>query len=1193
MSSIPIAFPPSPPRPPAIKYEAPHGTRWDKEKAAAGGAHAFELASDPKVIGPWIIGECVGKGASGRVKIAKHRYTNQLAAVKILPRAPLDTSRNSIATQEAKNKKHSLGIEREITMMKLMNHPNILRIYDVYESSRELYLVLEFVEGGELFDYLVNRGKLPEPDAICFFKQIIYGLNYAHTFSIIHRDLKPENILISSLSPPRIKIVDWGMAAFAPPSLQLETSCGSPHYASPEIVNGHKYTGNATDIWSCGVILYALLTGRLPFDHKDVKALLGKVKAGKYEMPSNIDPSAQDLISKMLVIDSTERITIPEILAHPWLNTSPAARRHLSLEFPPDPVLPPSPSTLSRPISDPTGIDPDILFSLKIIWGRHANSDAILNDLGSPAGNGVHTKAFYWLLRRHHEEAEKLASSDELNADNSAGTDMGQGSVTFNLGWELDTSGLGRQVLNNSVATRAMGSCIVPDHLRLSLSDGHHGDSNRGPTSGLLPPLMTRNSNSATVTSSSRGRPSSPRLPNVPRPSYERNSYVNQNQACPSAGSTSGRSSSQPPRSSFAINNAGRSGIRVVGSVINGGHGGPRPQPPKRGQTYSHPRSDKYSHAPTPSVANTRSGSLTTVSTVQFPAESLAQDTQPHRSASSSRPLPSRARSATTPQEVGMKGGLSVQSRPHSRTSQTRGYSGEALLERIDSSAGCSSSSSTACGASSASTLHTPVPLRAVSGGSTVAATIPMDVDDVPPSSVSPSTSTPPLLPPFEPLPLLTAPKLDDPVLQSELDSLAEHVNRISLQDPAVETYRSRGDLRARLTEPLPLPQQQQRQRPSQARQTSYQQQRFQSPKRTNRRRTVSTVEHGARKGGDKENNRELNVKVADESWSYIAADEGSNVVGVNGKAPLLLANAGNIKPTFGAVSGIGDGSAGGGKGKKEKEGKRPRPPPLEFLPPSRKRSTISNALGSPIALSPLINGGSSTKEGLRSPVVGEFKGWLSNLFSWSGKISGNSIMYSTDDVGKTRRDLVQLFSSLGVVVEAMSAEPGVDRHQCQPLHCRVEEWSMDAVAHLGMKPVKFRIELVAIGDEAGAGGLLPTSPVTPSLGGPQHLFAATTTAAPGSRGRSSTLGAIDPNSPQILLSPLPSPNNFLPLPGHGYKSAMIVIQEKGSTSTFKAIWKKLKDVYDCGYAESSTGYSNFSPVMTSTPFIEPPRCVA
>jgi serine/threonine protein kinase len=300
----------SPPRAPPIKYIAPLGTRWDKEKAAAGGAAAFDLPTDPKNIGPWILGECVGKGASGRVKIARHRRTGQLAAVKILPIAPLVSSRASLATQQAKYDKQRLGIDREITMMKLMNHPNIMRIYDVFEGDQELFLVLEYVEGGELFDFLVNRGRLPPKEALIYFRQIVYGLNYAHTFSIIHRDLKPENILIASLQPPLIKIADWGMAAFAPPTLQLETSCGSPHYASPEIVNGEKYQGNATDIWSCGVILYALLTGRLPFDDKNVRTLLSKVKSGKYEMPNWIDPLAQDLLGRMLIVDVNKRITV-------------------------------------------------------------------------------------------------------------------------------------------------------------------------------------------------------------------------------------------------------------------------------------------------------------------------------------------------------------------------------------------------------------------------------------------------------------------------------------------------------------------------------------------------------------------------------------------------------------------------------------------------------------------------------------------------------------------------------------------------------------------------------------------------------------------------------------------------------------------------------------------------------------------
>ncbi|EPQ52097.1 Pkinase-domain-containing protein [Gloeophyllum trabeum ATCC 11539] len=293
-----MSAPNSPPRAPPIKYSAPLGTRWQKEKAAAG-HNAFDLPDDPKYVGPWVIGECVGKGASGRVKIAKHRRTGQLAAVKILPLQPI----------QAKSEKQRLGIDREITMMKLMNHPNIMRIYDVYEGDKELYLILEYVEGGELFDYLVNHGKLRTLQALAYFKQIVYGLNYAHTFAIIHRDLKPENILIQSFNPPLIKIADWGMAAFAPPDRQLDTSCGSPHYASPEIVNGSKYEGTATDIWSCGVILFALVTGRLPFDDKNVRTLLSKVKVGKYEVPAYVDPQAKDLITRMLVVDVAKRIT--------------------------------------------------------------------------------------------------------------------------------------------------------------------------------------------------------------------------------------------------------------------------------------------------------------------------------------------------------------------------------------------------------------------------------------------------------------------------------------------------------------------------------------------------------------------------------------------------------------------------------------------------------------------------------------------------------------------------------------------------------------------------------------------------------------------------------------------------------------------------------------------------------------------
>lgn len=457
----------TPPRPAPTKYATPLGTRWDKEIAAAGGVSAFDLPSDPKNIGPWIMGECIGKGASGRVKLARHKDTEQLAAVKILPLDPVFNSRASLATQKAKSEKQRLGIDREITMMKLMNHPNIMRIYDVFEGTKELFLVLEYVEGGELFDYLVNRGRLSSMEAFVYFRQIIHGLNYAHTFSIIHRDLKPENILISSLSPTVIKIADWGMAAFAPPTLHLETSCGSPHYASPEIVNGEKYQGTATDIWSCGVILFALLTGRLPFDDKNVRHLLGKVKAGKYDMPTWIDPQAQDLLRRMIVVDVKKRITvrnllcilsnfadfvpqIPEILAHPWLTASRSQAMPKQLGYRPvkldSPPLPPSPSDLAKPIDDPAEIDDELLASLQIIWGRHAEPSGanIRRDLCSPAGEGVHAKAFYFLLGRYREETTAARKGD-VGEDDSRLKYRSMGS--FNLGWELDAKLLGASLV--------------------------------------------------------------------------------------------------------------------------------------------------------------------------------------------------------------------------------------------------------------------------------------------------------------------------------------------------------------------------------------------------------------------------------------------------------------------------------------------------------------------------------------------------------------------------------------------------------------------------------------------------------------------------------------------------------------------------------------------------------------------------
>jgi serine/threonine-protein kinase HSL1, negative regulator of Swe1 kinase len=257
-----------------------------------------------------------------------------------------------------------LSIEREIVVMKLIDHPNIMRLYDVWETSTELYLILEYVQGGELFDYLCQKGKLPVPEALDYFQQIIGAIDYCHRFNIAHRDLKPENILLDKEF--NVKIADFGMAAWQ--NGMLRTSCGSPHYAAPEIVQGHAYNGSAADIWSCGVILYALLAGKLPFDHEDCEALLNLVATGVYNMPIDINPLAQNLVRRMLATDVEQRITMPEIMAHPFFALhAPKITVH-SL---------PSLDRIAHPIGSLASIDPDIFANLRTLWHGTPDEDII------------------------------------------------------------------------------------------------------------------------------------------------------------------------------------------------------------------------------------------------------------------------------------------------------------------------------------------------------------------------------------------------------------------------------------------------------------------------------------------------------------------------------------------------------------------------------------------------------------------------------------------------------------------------------------------------------------------------------------------------------------------------------------------------------------------------------------------------
>lgn len=336
------------------------------------------------------------------MRIARHSKTGQYAAIKIISKSTLPSQVSLHRLADEVERIH-LAIEREIVVMKLIKHPNIMSLYDVWETSTELYLVLEYVQGGELFHHLTNNGPLATPVALSCFQQIISAVDYCHRFNIAHRDLKPENLLLDQ--DFNIKIADFGMAAWqvnAQGGL-LRTSCGSPHYAAPEVVSGTLYKGSSADIWSCGIILFAMLTGNLPFDDEDIPTLLSKIIKGSFIMPRDIDPLAQNLIGRMLTSDVTLRITMPEIMRHPFFVSAPPKLSEFSM---------PNLDNISVPIASRSAIDPDIFANIRTLW--HGTSDAeIVNNLVSEERNWQ--KAIYHLLVEYREQHLSTYEQEEYD----------------------------------------------------------------------------------------------------------------------------------------------------------------------------------------------------------------------------------------------------------------------------------------------------------------------------------------------------------------------------------------------------------------------------------------------------------------------------------------------------------------------------------------------------------------------------------------------------------------------------------------------------------------------------------------------------------------------------------------------------------------------------------------------------------
>ncbi|WFD42207.1 non-specific serine/threonine protein kinase [Malassezia psittaci] len=292
-------------------------------------------------LGDYMLGKTIGAGSMGKVKYGCHKVTGEKVAVKIIPR---HTSVNAVQHQarekakrfagssnensdyelslaiqraSAKDKSKEVRIVREGSLQLLLRHPHICGMREMIVHQNHYYMIFEYINGGQMLDYIISHGRLRERSARGFARQIGSALQYCHANNVVHRDLKIENILISKSG--NIKIIDFGLSNLYSPHSHLNTFCGSLYFAAPELLNARVYTGPEVDVWSFGVVLYVLVCGKVPFDDQNMPALHAKIKRGQVEYPVWLSTECKQLLSRMLVTNPHQRATLQEVMAHPWM----------------------------------------------------------------------------------------------------------------------------------------------------------------------------------------------------------------------------------------------------------------------------------------------------------------------------------------------------------------------------------------------------------------------------------------------------------------------------------------------------------------------------------------------------------------------------------------------------------------------------------------------------------------------------------------------------------------------------------------------------------------------------------------------------------------------------------------------------------------------------------------------------------
>jgi len=257
-----------------------------------------DLAPELQIIGKYSIGKLIAVGNYGKVKKATHLETKEKLAVKII-------NKRLMSEQEATN------AMQEIEILSKLHHPSVIRFIEVIDTNERLYLFMEHMHGSRPLKELIEEG-ISETKSKDLFKQLTVALQYCHSIHIVHRDIKPTNILIQTNG--QVKLIDFGLSAIIESGKLQGTFCGSPSSAAPEILLFDNYSGMSADIWSLGVVLYAMLTSKVPFD------CLQKILAFEWNHPENVSKECKDLLAKMIVFEPSQRISAEEILLHPWFS---------------------------------------------------------------------------------------------------------------------------------------------------------------------------------------------------------------------------------------------------------------------------------------------------------------------------------------------------------------------------------------------------------------------------------------------------------------------------------------------------------------------------------------------------------------------------------------------------------------------------------------------------------------------------------------------------------------------------------------------------------------------------------------------------------------------------------------------------------------------------------------------------------